>query len=81
MINFCKICQAECGDMIDLETHMIQSHNTKPVLTCKKCKEQLIGVDEFDKHLTFVHNTTHWNLNLALRYVKRLLERFYDAEM
>ena len=67
----CKWCNAVFLDQDEHEDHAKAVHNKVPVFPCKKCDEVIRGTMNFDKHLTLVHGTTHWDLHLAIREVKR----------
>jgi hypothetical protein len=69
----CKWCNAVFLDKDEHEDHAKSVHNKVPVFVCKKCHESIRGTMNFNKHLTLVHGTTHWDIHLANREVKRQL--------
>ena len=69
----CPWCDAIFADSSALERHTKAVHDKVPVFQCKKCTEKFRGSDEFDLHLTQVHGTTHWNINLLMKQAKRWL--------
>jgi len=71
----CKDCGTEFSDSSEFELYMDKVHNKVRVLTCKICDEKFKGYDNFDKHLEFTHGTSHWSLNLALKQIKRDIEK------
>jgi hypothetical protein len=71
----CKDCDTPFVNSSKLELHMDKVHNKVRVLTCKICDEKFKGYDNFDKHLEFTHGTSHWSLNLALKQIKRDVEK------
>ena len=73
MIEFpCKWCNEMFIDKDELEDHAKAVHNKVPVYPCKHCDEVIRGTMNFDKHLTLVHGTTHWDLHLAMKETKRM---------
>jgi len=71
----CSECNFEHPSIVVYQRHMKAIHNKLPVNICKICNERFVGNDEFDKHLQFTHGTNHWDLNLALKQIKRDIEK------
>jgi uncharacterized C2H2 Zn-finger protein len=67
----CKWCGMVLLDQDEHEEHTLAVHNKVPVFVCNKCDKTIRGTMNFSKHLTLVHGTTHWDLHLAIRKVKR----------
>jgi hypothetical protein len=79
MIDYpCKWCNSVFLDSDELEDHAKEVHNKVPVYPCKKCNEVIRGTMNFDKHLTLVHGTTHWDLHLAIRELKRTFRKVIE---
>ena len=77
--KFCKKCNKKCFDQSELETHEAKIHQIRHVFRCKKCHAAVNGTDAFDWHLTNVHGTTHWQLNLEMKKLKKIMREIsYD---
>ena len=74
----CKHCLKRFETWELFYIHLKEAHNRIPIFTCKICQEKCNGIDEFDKHLTFVHGTNHWYLNLAMNETKRQHEKLLN---
>jgi hypothetical protein len=73
MITNCKYCSESFDDSFTCEDHTKLIHKKVPVYICKICKEKYLGTDNFDKHLTFAHGTKHWEINLGLKQMTRMM--------
>ena len=69
----CNFCSKSFEDSFSCEDHEKTVHNKIQLYTCKICHEKNRGIDSFDKHLTFTHNTSHWHINLALKQTMRAM--------
>lgn len=74
----CKWCNSVFSDSDELEDHAKEAHNKVLVYPCKKCNEVIRGTMNFDKHLTLVHGTSHWDLHLAIKETKRRFRKMME---
>ena len=71
----CKYCKATFFDNTLYEEHLKNLHHKIQIFRCKKCPdEKFKGIDEFDKHLKYVHNSPIWDIKLGLKQVNRMFE-------
>jgi ABC-type iron transport system FetAB ATPase subunit len=69
----CHFCHESFLDSFSREDHEKIIHHKIKIYQCKICHEKKRGINSFDKHLTFTHGTSHWQINLGLRQTTRLL--------
>ena len=71
----CKNCNELFFVYRDMENHMMKTHNTIKVWTCKKCLQSFQGVDEFDRHIEYDHKSVPlFSMGLAASDVARRLK-------